>query len=326
MKRLFVSFVIAQVLMVAVVVKAENPVGVITEVKGQVQIKRTGKGAWQPARVNMPVYAGDVLRTGSNGKVVVWTPTGRAQTLGPKKTVSVNPVKGVRDSLWREVWGSFVSRMKSNFSEENLATVAAARTPVSLPAKNRLVLLSPRNTKVLEERPTFVWTDVENAKGYRVMVGFFDDDKRVWETVVNRNSLRYPDDAPELKPGKVYIWQVEAIGVPNASESAWFAVLHPAEARDIKFALQQLRSKAPDFIAYSLVAASFLESRGCYSEAISNLKFALKQSPHQPEPRFLLANLYENIGLSEHAQQMRAEARAGLSSIRSLGWQVAATR
>ena len=325
MKRLFVSFVIAQVLMVAVVVKAENPVGVITEVKGQVQIKRAGKGAWQPARVNMPVYAGDVLRTGSNGKVVVWTPTGRAQTLGPKKTVSVNPVKGVRDSLWREVWGSFVSRMKSNFSEENLATVAAARTPVSLPAKNRLVLLSPRNTKVLEERPTFVWTDVENAKGYRVMVGFFDDDKRVWETVVNRNSLRYPDDAPELKPGKVYIWQVEAIGVPNASESAWFAVLHPAEARDIKFALQQLRSKAPDFIAYSLVAASFLESRGCYSEAISNLKVALKQSPHQPEPRFLLANLYENIGLSEHAQQMRAEARAGLSSVRSLGWQVAAT-
>jgi len=143
--------------------------------------------------------------------------------------------------------------------------------------------------------------------------------------VVNRNSLRYPDDAPELKPGKVYIWQVEAIGVPNASESAWFAVLHPAEARDIKFALQQLRSKAPDFIAYSLVAASFLESRGCYSEAISNLKVALKQSPHQPEPRFLLANLYENIGLSEHAQQMRAEARAGLSSVRSLGWQVAAT-
>ena len=325
MKRLLVGFVIAQVLMVAVAAKAENPVGVITEVKGQVQIKRAGKSSWQPARVNMPVYAGDVLRTGSNGRVVVWTPTGRAQSLGPKKTVSINPVKSPRDSLWREVWGSFVSRMKTNFSEENLATVAAARTPVSLPAKNRLVLLSPRNTKVLEERPTFVWTEVENAKGYRVTVGFFDDEKRVWETVVNRNSLRYPDDAPELKPGKIYIWQVEAIGVPNASESAWFAVLHPAEARDIKFALQQLKNKAPDFMAYSLAAASFLESHGCYSEAISILKAALKQYPHQPEPRFSLASLYETIGLPEHAQQMRAEARSGISSVRSLGWQVAAT-
>ncbi len=326
MRRLFVSFVIAQVLMVAVAAKAENPVGVITEVKGQVQIKRAGKGSWQPARVNMPVYAGDVLRTGSNGRVVVWTPTGRAQSLGPKKTVSINPVKSPRDSLWREVWGSFVSRMKANFSEENLATVAAARAPISLPAKNRLVLLSPRNTKVLEERPTFVWTEVENAEGYRVTVGFFDDEKRVWETVVNRNSLRYPDDAPELKPDKIYIWQVEAIGVPNASESAWFAVLHPAEVRDIKFALQQLRSKTPDFVAYSLAAASFLELRGCYSEAISILKASLKQSPHQPEPRFLLASLYETVGLSEHAQQMRAEARSGISSARSLGWQVAATR
>ena len=151
MRRLFVGFVIAQVLVVAAVAVAENPVGVITEVKGQVQIKRAGKSAWLPARVNMPVYAGDVLRTGSNGKVVVWTPTGRAQTLGPKKTVSINPVRGTRDSLWREVWGSFVNRMKSNFSDENLATVAAARASISLPAKNRLVLLSPRNTKVLEE-------------------------------------------------------------------------------------------------------------------------------------------------------------------------------
>lgn len=326
MRRSFVSFVIAQVLMVVVAVKAENPVGVITEVKGEVQIKRAGKGSWQPVKVNMPVYAGDVLRAGSNGKVVVWMPTGRAQTLGPKKTVSINPVRSTRDSLWREIWGSFVNRMKSNFSDENLATVAAARAPVSLPAKNKLALLSPRNTKVLEERPTFMWTEVENAKGYRVAVGFFDDDKRVWETVVSQNSLNYPSDAPELKPGRVYIWQVEAIGVPNAKESAWFVVLHPAEVRDIKFALQQLRSKAPDFIAYSLVAASFLESRGCYSEAISTLKAALKQSPHQPEPRFLLANLYENIGLSEHAQQMRVEARAKLSSVRSLGWQVAATR
>ncbi|MFA0745945.1 MAG: hypothetical protein LASZOEIN_002759 [Candidatus Fervidibacter sp.] len=326
MRRLFVGFVIAQVLVVAAAAVAENPVGVITEVKGQVQIKRAGKSAWLPARVNMPVYAGDVLRTGSNGKVVVWTPTGRAQTLGPKKTVSINPVRGTRDSLWREVWGSFVNRMKSNFSDENLATVAAARASISLPAKNRLVLLSPRNTKVLEERPTFVWTEVENAKGYRVTVGFFDDDKRVWETVVSQNSLHYPSDAPELKPGRVYIWQVEAIGVPNAKESAWFVILHPAEARDIKFALQQLRSKAPDFIAYSLAAASFLESRGCYSEAISILKTALKRFPNQPEPKVLLANLYETIGLSEHAQQARAEARVGLTSVRSLGWQVAATR
>jgi hypothetical protein len=324
-RRLFVGFVIAQVLVVAAAVMAENPVGVITEVKGQVQIKRAGKSAWLPARVNMPVYAGDVLRTGSNGKVVVWTPTGRAQTLGPKKTVSINPVKGTRDSLWREVWGSFVNRMKSNFSDENLATVAAARASISLPAKNQLALLSPRNTKVLEERPTFVWTDVENAKGYRVTVGFFDDDKRVWETVVSQNSLHYPSDAPELKPGRVYIWQVEAIGVPNAKESAWFVVLHPAEARDIKFALQQLRSKAPDFIAYSLAAASFLESRGCYSEAISILKTTLKRFPNQPEPKVLLANLYETVGLSEHAQQARAEARVGLTLVRSLGWQVAAT-
>jgi len=325
-RRWIFGLIVAQVFAVAAMVRAESPVGVITEVKGKVQIKRAGKGSWLPAKVNMPVYAGDVLRTGSNAKVVVWTPNGRAQTLGPNKTVSINPVKGARDSLWREIWTSFVGRMKRSFSEESLATVAAARVPTSTVDENRLTLLSPRNTKVLDGRPTFVWSEVENAKGYRVTVGFFDGEKRVWEKVVNGTSLRYPEDAPELKPGKVYIWQVEAIGVPEASESAWFVVLHPAEARDIKFALNQLRSRTPDFLAYSLMAASFLESRGCYSEAISILKAAIKRAPDQPEPQFLLASLYESVGLNMFADRVRAEARQWLARARSLGWQVAATR
>ncbi len=326
MRSFVLGFIIAQVFAAAVAVWAENPVGVITEVKGAVYIRRAGKGPWLPARLNMPIYAGDVLRTGAKAKVVVWTPNGRAETLGPNKTVSVAPVKGVRDSLWREAWTSFVGRMRNSFSEESLATVAAARFSSSVLDKNRLTLLSPRNSKVLDARPTFVWTKVENAKGYRVTIGFFDEGKRVWEVTVNSTSLRYPEDAPELKPGKVYIWQVEAIGIPEASESAWFAVLNPAEARDIKFALQQLRSRSPDFVAYSLMAASFLESRGCYSDAISILKAAIKQAPRQPEPQFLLANLYETVGLNSFALQMRAEARQWLDVVRSLGWQVAATR
>ena len=325
--RLFVfGLIIAQVFAGAVAARAENPIGVITEVKGTVHIKRSGKGSWQPARVNMPVYAGDVLKTGAKAKVVVWTPNGRAQALGPNKTVSIVPVKSVRDSLWREVWTSFVGRMKSSFSEESLATVAAARLPTSDLDKNRLTLLSPRNTKVLDERPNFVWSKVENAKGYRVVVGFFDGDRRVWETVVDGTSFRYPEDAPKLKPDKVYICQVEAIGVPGASESAWFSVLHPVEARDIRFALQQLRIRTTDFVAYSLMAASFLESRGCYADAISTLQAAIKQAPKQSEPQFLLANLYETIGLTSFAQRTRGEAKYWLANARSLGWQVAATR
>lgn len=326
MRSLALSLIVAQVFVVVSWVWAGNPVGVITEVKGAVYIKRMGKGSWQPAKVNMPIYVGDVLRTGAKARVVVWTPNGRAQTIGSNKTVSIAPVKSGRNSLWREVWTSFVGRMKNSFSEESLATVAAARLPSSIPNRNRLTLLSPRNTKVLDRQPTFVWSGVEGAKGYRVTIGFFDEGKRVWEVIVNGTSLRYPEDAPELKPEKVYIWQVEAIGVPEASESAWFEVLHPAEARDLRFALRQLSSKAPDFISYSLMAASLLESRGCYSDAISILKVAIKQAPKQPEPQFLLANLYETVGLSSHALQVRAEARQWLAVVRSLGWQVAATR
>lgn len=326
MRSLVFGLVIAQISVMAVAVQAENPVGVVTEVKGSAYIKRSGSSSWLPVKVNMPVYAGDMLKTKQGAKVVVWTPSGRAETLGSNKTVSIVHAKNSRNSLWREVWTSFVGRMKRSFSEESLATVAAARSLVYDPEKDRLTLISPRNTKVLDGQPVFVWSDVGNAKGYRVTVGFFEEGNRVWETIVNGTSMRYPENAPELKPNKVYIWQVEAIGVPEAQESAWFVVLNPAEARDIRFTLQQLRSKAPDLVAYSLMAASFLELRGCYSDAISILRAAIKHAPKQPEPRFLLASLYETVGLNSFAVQVRSEARHWLAVARSLGWQIAATR
>ncbi|MER3500536.1 MAG: hypothetical protein IMHGJWDQ_001638 [Candidatus Fervidibacter sp.] len=326
MRRALIGFLIAQVLAGAAVGRAENPVGVITEVKGQAQIRRAHRKAWQPVQVNMLVYPGDTLRTGNNARVVVWTPVGRAMAIGACKSVSFKPVGEGRPSLWREVWGSFVKRMRANFSEDSLTTVAAARSlPASLDNK-RLTLLSPRNTRILEVRPIFVWSEVEGAKGYRITIGFFDEGRRVWETIVSHPPFRYPDEAPDLKPGKVYVWQVEAIEVVDAVESAWFVVVPPAEARDIRFTLQQLRQRTPDLLVYSLMAASFLEEKSCYADAIKVLKGALERFPQQPEPRFLLATLYETIGLESIAQKLRVEAREGLSRARTLGWHTAASR
>ncbi len=324
MVRIFLSVLLIAPFLTAAL-WAKHPIGVVTEVKGQVEVRRAGKGAWQPVRVNMPLYAGDILRTGANAKVVVWLPIGRAETLGPRKMVAIKPPKSNRDSLWRDVWSSFVNQMRTNLSEESLATVAAARQPSPEEWKSFL-LLTPRNTRVLDPQVTFVWREVEGAQGYRLTVGIFDEGNRVWETIVKGTSFRYPSSAPALKPGKVYVWQVEAIGMPHAKESAWFAVAHPGEAKDIRFTLQQLHRIAPDPLASNLMAASLLESKGYYWDAISLLRKAIQQFPNQPEPLLFLAHLYDAIGLSPYAAEMRVKAKRGIASIRSLGWQLAATR
>ncbi len=324
MRWALASLLAVQVLVVAVG-WAKTPAGVVTEVQGQAQIRRAGQSSWLPVRVNMSVYPGDTVRTGKKGKVVLWRPIGRAEVIGPNKTVMVSPAQNnVRDSVWRDLWQSVVSRMRKNFSEESLATVAAAR--MLPPQPNTLTLLSPRNSRVLELRPTFFWREVDGAQGYRVIIGFFDQERRVWETTVTKPPFRYPVEAPELKPGKTYIWQVEAIGVPNASDSAWFVVAHPGEANDVRFTLQQLRKATPDTLAYSLMAASLLEAKGFYWEAIHLLQAVTKQHPRQPEPFIVLANLYDTVGLERFAAEMRVRAQSGLKSVRSLGWQVAATR
>lgn len=302
-----------------------EPVGVVTKFEGQVQVKRASSKGWTKVHLNMPLYPGDVVRTGDSGRVVIWLQVGRPRVIGAKKTETILSVGAQRDSLWREVWQAFTKRMRANLAEESLAAVAAARPILADLSQEKLpTILTPRNTKVLDGRVEFRWREVQGAQGYRVTIGLFEGQNRVYETTATRPPLRYPDDAPALKPGKSYIWQVEAIGVSKSTDSAWFVIVPPPEARDIRFALQRLKEKSSDAITYALMAASFLESRGCYADAFQVLQPALKEAPERADLRLSLAHIYDAIGLDELGRLERVHVRGLIQSLRQLGWQTAA--
>ncbi len=302
-----------------------EPVGVVTKVQGQVHVRRAKAKAWQAAHLNMPLYPGDWVRTGKNGRLVIWLQVGHPQTIEANKTVKATAERTPRDSLWREVWGAFTKRMHANLTEESLAAVAAARSAFveALPERLPLILI-PRNTKVANRKITFRWQEVLGAQGYRVTVGFFDEPSRVWEATVARPPLIYPDDAPPLQPGKVYVWRVEALGEGKGADSAWFMLVPSAETRDIQFALRNMEARSSDAATYALMAVGFLDSRGCYADALQLLQSAVKAAPDRKDLRLSLAYLYDAIGLKELAQREREQARDFIQQLRNLGWQPAA--
>lgn len=274
---------------------AGEPAGVLVEVKGQVQVRRAHTARWRPARVNTPLYAGDTVRVGHDSSAAIWFPDGTLRRLSAGARWTVRHAAERRSSMWHEVWASLLQRFRPA-SEKSLTVVAAART-ASPKGGTGPVALSPRNSRVLSDHPEFDWQPVPGAQGYRVTVGFFDAAPTTWETVVARPPFRYPDDAPPLVPGKVYVWRVEAIGA-TGSDTAWFAIVPPAEARDIRFTLERLQRKVTDPVAYTVMAACFLETRHCYSDAIALLRRTAGRAPHDPALRNALARLYDLVGLS----------------------------
>ncbi|MFA0750736.1 MAG: hypothetical protein SLRJCFUN_001139 [Candidatus Fervidibacter sp.] len=274
---------------------AKEPVGVLVEVKGSVQVRRHQSRQWLPAQINLPLYPGDTVRVGHESLAVLWFADGTMRRLkaGSRWTVPQPPAP--RPSMWQELWASLRQRFRLT-SEQTLNTVAAART-LTLPLKG-VTILFPRNSRILSDRPVLDWQPVPKAQGYRITIGLFDRNPPTWETVVERPPLRYPDDAPPLVPGKVYVWRVEAIGVAE-SDTAWFVVVPPAEARDLRFTLQRLRERVSHPDAYAAIAAEFLESRKCYSDAIRLIWQTVGRSPQNPAVQIALAQLYHLVGLSD---------------------------
>lgn len=47
----------------------KEPVGVLVEIQGSVQVRRHHSRQWFPAQINLPLYPGDSLRVGEGNSV-----------------------------------------------------------------------------------------------------------------------------------------------------------------------------------------------------------------------------------------------------------------
>jgi len=275
----------------------KEPVGVLVEIQGSVQVRRHHSRQWFPAQINLPLYPGDSLRVGHDGLAVLWLSDGTMRCLKAGSRWTVPHPTASHPSMWQELWASLRRRWRL-IPTQVFTTVAAARN-FKLTFKG-VTILFPRNSRILNERPLLDWHPVPGAQGYRITIGLFDRNPATWETVVERPPLRYPDDAPPLMPGKVYVWRVEAIGAIG-SDSAWFTVVPSAEARDIRFTLQRLKERVSRPDAYAAIGANFLESRKCYSDAIRLIWQTVGRSPQNPAVQIALAQLYHLVGLSDES-------------------------
>jgi hypothetical protein len=277
------------------VVSAQNADHVIGRTQGLVKVKHTGWSSFVLAVVGTALKNGDTIR--------LETPSSRATIFCANASlIEVQTSPRIVDCpsnrpVVVRFKGSRVTRVR-NGSFAN-----------SFP-----VVVSPRMTKIITDRPLMRWLPVAGATSYRVTLKRGPED--IWTADLgNVTEVVYPAAAPALLPGVTYRLVVSAGSRTSDDDrmpNLGFSLVSPNEARQLeevasKIRVLQLPDSATRFLLANLYASWGIDPnqpdsgrKALNYEAISQLSVANAQEPTMVR---LLADLYLTIGLNGLADE-----------------------
>jgi hypothetical protein len=314
-RRGFVAAIFVVSSLAAHEARAADPYAIVASAKGRVDVTHAGEA--RRATFGTPLERGDKVTVGAGGAATVYLSDGNVIELAERSAVTIggrvtpaakigpgsDPSAGVYNQVSRFVTGG--SR------QNGLVAMSAMRG-----GAETALIVAPRQSDVLGDRPSFHWRAAEGATRYRVSVS--GDAGATWTREVTTTQLDYPADAPALARDADYLWKVEAFGDkgPVREESSAFRVLSDGVVATVRADLTKIAESTggPETPAAHYLAGSYLSGRGLYDDATSHFVRLGELSPESPAPHEALGNVYRAIGLTDLAA---AEYQRALELTRS---------
>lgn len=249
----------------------DAPVGLLTMVKGAVQILRAGQTTAVPAKQADLIGPGDKVITGAGGEAAFLScGDARSATLQPLSDAvftALSVVLGKGKLAGDHKIGGCrlpASLGLSSSSQQQVGMVRTRGDEVKLRTPVQGVFIS-------EPHPKFTWEPVKGAAKYELRVQNREEEV-LFKTTVTGTEFTYPADGPALEPGQKYWWRLIAFGKDDATNMAgtFFQTLPATQAKT-------------------------------FQEAETELKRQSAASPQDAGPRILLAFLYEENGMYDAA-------------------------
>lgn len=158
-------------------------------------------------------------------------------------------------------------------------------------------VISPRNTSLLNDRPSFVWNNVAGVNQYTISLQ--NGETVVWTKTVNTSTMPYPEEEAALQPGIDYTLLIETDSgsVSTADEEVQsFRLLPTGEAQAVKQSEAVLAAQ-PATDDAALLQASLYEGVGVYDAAIATLEARISEGTQSVTVYREVGNLYAQLGL-----------------------------
>lgn len=285
--------------------QSQEAVAVITELKlnrGEVQIRLPGKKAPEKPAPLQSLYAGTQIVASKDASAVILFTEGM-------KTVTVDEKNSPFEIKPPE---AKAGQAGAGMKQVTSLLLGKKRPPTYIPLAVRgggklpPTLISPRDTNLMTDAPTFKWMGMEMQTGTLRLYG---PEGVLWSAEnIALTQIKYPPSAPRLKPGVEYSWSIEKKGFPI--EKARFTILTPEQAKPIQEQLKSLESAGGiPKTTRAILKANLLISHGLFYEAREILAETVTDDPDEPAVHLLLGETYERTGLKNLALEEYGEAQ-----------------
>jgi len=278
-----------------------DPLAILAAAEGAVEVV-SGRGASQHATFGRPLERGDVVKVGAAGAATVVFNDGHVTRLaaGRSLTIEAGAEASGDDasaSVPGEVFAQVSKYVTAGSRQKGLVALSALRSGKGTDALPLIV--APRMTDLLDDRPSFRWRAVEGAQRYRVTLS--GDDGDLWTKEVSTAELAYPADAAALPGPGDYVWRLEAWSDrgPLRDEESAFHVLEPARRDEVRGQIERIAAGAggADSPATHFLAGSFLYASGLFGDAAAHFEALGRLAPESPAPHEALGHAYRAMGL-----------------------------
>jgi hypothetical protein len=175
-------------------------------------------------------------------------------------------------------------------------------------------LLAPRIGRTFTAHPTFRWSHSAQAQNFIFQL-YDDSGTSLYKARVDGREYRYPETAPELRPGTMYRWNVRPeVGLlGGSSETFRFVRVTETEIKEIADGLQQI---GVDSKEHQEQRAQILADHRLWFDAVDAYTDLITKNPEDPELHEKRGQIYDQLpgtrSLGEEdfaiAQQLRSKS------------------
>jgi hypothetical protein len=294
-----------------------NCLAVITELKGEVMIRKVSDAEFVRAFWGTQVFKGDQLKTSANSDVVLTLSNKGIIRLGPGSTLTVsdnNPSVTAMTGNVKTISSSMMVNLSALIAKREDRKDVSALAGLRLgEVSNIIELVSPNNSFIKTSRPSFSWLPKKSFDNY--IVNLYSSKGLVWSKKISENLMKYPDNEKDLEFGESYFWNVEGEDLLDNKKSAnnKFSILSLEKSREVEQQETVIRNTfkdEPEGSSLHSVLGAYYINQGLLQDAIEEFQIISIINTDAPLPHEILGSLYSDAGNKDKAIEELQKALA----------------
>jgi hypothetical protein len=291
--------------------QAQQPsqcLAVITEINGEVFLKKVNRNEFSKASWGIQLFQGDEIKTSDKSEVKLLFSNNTLISLGSNSKIKITG----KESPATETTGN-VSNISSaamvNLSDlipkrEDKNDVGALAGLRSVSSEQSIELTSPNNTLIKTDHPSFSWIAKKSFDNY--VVNLYNSKGLVWSKKVSENAMKYPENEKGLEFGESYFWNVEGEYLIDTDKSSnhKFSVLSLEQSKEVEENENTIRNtfkNDPESSSMHSVMGAYFINKGLLQDAIIEFQTIAKLNSDAALPHELLGSLYSEVGDKDKA-------------------------